>query len=45
MTIQAMDSQTCGHYALMFLKAKARGSTFQEFLGQWNSQNLVLNGQ
>ena len=29
MTIQAMDSQTCGHYALMFLKAKARGSSFQ----------------
>ena len=45
MTIQATDSQTCGHYALMFLKAKARGSTFQEFLAQWNSQNLVLNGQ
>ena len=45
MTIQAMDSQTCGHYALMFLKVKARGSTFQEFLAQWNSQNLVLNGQ
>ena len=31
MTIQAMDSQTRGDYALMFLKAKARGSSFQEF--------------
>ena len=30
-TIQAMDSQTCGDYALMFLKVKARGSSFQEF--------------
>ena len=36
MTIQAMDSQTCGHYALMFLKAKAGGSSFPEFLAQWN---------
>ena len=45
MTIQAMDSQTCGHYALMFLKAKAGGSSFQEFLAQWNSNNLVLNDQ
>lgn len=43
MTIQALDSQTCGHYALMFLKAKALGSTFQDFLAQWNKQNLVLN--
>ena len=27
----------------MFLKAKAHGSTFQDFLAQWNKQNLVLN--
>ena len=45
MTILAMDSQTCGNYALIFLKAKARGSSFQEFLAQWNSHNLVLNDQ
>ena len=45
MTLQAMDIHTCGHYALMFLKAKARGSSFQEFLAQWNSSNLVLNDQ
>ena len=42
-TLQAMDSQTCGHYALLFLKAKARNESFQDFLAQWNSQNLVLN--
>ena len=42
-TLQAMDSHTCGHYALLFLKAKARNQSFQEFLSQWNSQNLVLN--
>ena len=38
-----MDSQTCGHYALLFLKAKAKHQSFQDFLLQWNSQNLVLN--
>lgn len=42
-TIQALDSQTCGHYVLMFLKAKARGCTFQEFLSRWNGYNLVIN--
>ena len=42
-TLQAMYSHTCGHYALLFLKAKARHQSFQEFLSQWNSQNLVLN--
>ena len=41
-TLQALDSQTCGHYALMFLKAKAQGASFQDFLAQW-SQNYVLN--
>lgn len=28
----------------MFLKAKVHGSTVQDFLAQWNKQNLVLNG-
>ena len=41
MTLQAMGIQTCGHYTLMFLKAKARSSSFQEFLAQWNSQFSV----
>ena len=43
MTIQAMDGQTCGHYALFFLKARAQGHTYQDFLGRWSSDNLVLN--
>ena len=30
-TLQAMDSQTCGHYALLFLKAKAKHQSFQDF--------------
>ena len=42
-TLQAMDSHTCGHYALLFLKAKDRNQSFLEFLTQWNSHNLVLN--
>ena len=28
MTLQAIDSQTCGHYCLMFLKARAFGYSF-----------------
>ena len=42
-TLQAMDSQTCGHYALFFLKARAQGQTYQDFLGRWSIDNLVLN--
>ena len=42
-SLQAVDSQTCGHYALMFLKARAHGNAFQDFLAQWNKQNLVSN--
>ena len=44
-TLQAMDSQTCGHYALFFLKARAQGQTYQDFLGRWvrSNDNLVLN--
>ena len=40
-----MDSYTCGHYALLFLKAKARNDSFQEFLAQWHCYNLVLNNR
>ena len=43
MTLKAMDSQTCGHYALFNLKARAQGQSYQEFLSQWSCDNLVLN--
>ena len=43
MTLQAMDSQSCGHYALFFLKARAQGRSYQEFLSPWSCDNLVLN--
>ena len=33
MTIQALDSQTCGHYALFILKAGAQGHSYQAFFG------------
>ena len=42
-TLQAMDSQTRLHYTLFFLKARAQGQTYQESLGRWSSDNLVLN--
>ena len=42
-TLQAMDSYTSGHFALLFLKAKAKIASFQDFLAQWHSHNLVLN--
>ena len=42
-TLQTMDSKTCGHYALFFLKARARGQTYQDSLGRWSIDNLVLN--
>ena len=38
-----MDIHTCGHYALLFLKAEAKHQSFQDWLVQWNSQKLVLN--
>lgn len=42
-TLQVLDSQTCGHYALMYLKTRARGLSMQDFLSQWRGDNLVLN--
>ena len=42
-TLHVMDSQTCGHYALFFLKARAQRQAYQDFLGRWSIDNLVLN--
>ena len=41
--LQAMDSQTCGRYALFSQKARAQEQTYQDFLGRWSTDNLVLN--
>lgn len=42
-TLQSLASQTCGHYALMYLKDRARGFSLEEFLCRWRGDNLVLN--
>ena len=44
-SLQALDSQTCGHYVLFYLKAKVRGESLQDFLVRWNINNLVMNNQ
>ena len=38
-----MDSQTMDIMRFFFLKARAQGQTYQDFLGRWSSDNLVLN--
>ena len=42
-TLQALDSQACGHYTLQYLSAKARGEDLTTFLKQWDPQDLVDN--
>ena len=42
-TLQATDSQTCGQYVLFFLKARAQGQTYEDFLGRCCTNNLVVN--
>ena len=42
-TLQALQSQTCGHYALLFLKAQVRGVSFEEFLADFSPHDLVSN--
>lgn len=41
-SLQALDSQTCGHYALAYLKAKARGASLTDFMARWGP-DLVSN--
>ena len=44
-SLQSIDSNTksCGHYALFFLKAKARGYSMPDFLTQFTSHDYVKN--
>ena len=35
-SLQAISSKSCGDYALLYLKAKARGRTLQEFLNDFS---------
>ena len=42
-SLQNVDSKSCGHYALMFLKAKARGYSMSDFLSQFSKHDCVTN--
>ena len=42
-SLQAMNSESCGHYALMYLKERANGQTLQEFLNQFSKHDYVAN--
>ena len=41
--LQAFNSTVCGHYALLFLKERARGRTIEEFLEGFSPHDLVGN--
>ena len=42
-TLQELNSQSCGQYALMYLKAKARGQSMQDFISVFNKRDYVYN--
>ena len=42
-TLQALDSMACGHYALEYLKQKARGVQLSDFLQPRHKRDFVLN--
>ena len=42
-SLQNVNSKSCGHYALMFLKAKARGHGMTDFLSQFSKHDYVTN--
>ena len=43
MSLQAVNSKSCGHYALMYLEEKTNGQTLQEFLNQFSKHDYVAN--
>ena len=42
-SLQAISSKSCGDYALLYLKAKARGRTLQDFLNEFSDHDYVSN--
>ena len=42
-SLQNVNSKSCGHYALMFLKAKARGYSMSDFLSQFSKHDYVAS--
>ena len=41
--LQSIRSNSCGHYCLFYLKAKARGGTLQEFFNCFSEKDYVSN--
>ena len=42
-SLQVVHSKSCGDYALLYLKAKARGRTLQEFLNDLSDYDYESN--
>jgi len=42
-SLQAIYSKSCGDYALLYLKAKARGRILQDFLNDFSDHDYVRN--
>lgn len=42
-TLQEMNSQSCGQYALMYLKMKARGQSMDDIIGLFKKGDYVHN--
>ena len=42
-SLQAATSKSCGDYTLLYLKAKVRGRTLQEFLNDFSGHVYVSN--
>ena len=42
-SLQTIHSKSCGDYALLYLKAKARGRTLQDFLNDFSNHDYVSN--
>ena len=42
-TLQEMNVQSCGQYALMYLKFKARGKSMSEFVNVFKRKDYVYN--
>ena len=42
-SLQGLQSQACGHYALMYLKTRANGFTLQDFMKNFSDYNRVQN--
>ena len=42
-SLQAINSATCGHYALKFLVERSQGRSFRQFLDQFKLHDYVYN--